>query len=192
MNFLEAPCAFCGYNGPNYWQKGTHAVHCPWSNIGGAADRDAQMTQAFEHLPQLFNITLAITERHGMEEGDFGTEWGSRTLEGKFEAQLRWLGEALNASHRPLLESPDWSVRDFREYRAEHARVRPVMGCKLADGRSALHMSDLTPNSSYMIKVIPEDLGECISDVIVRTDDNGEVLSFQQTSDWNKFEGDKS
>lgn len=32
---LEAPCKWCGYNGANYWQRGSHLETCPWHEIGG-------------------------------------------------------------------------------------------------------------------------------------------------------------
>ncbi len=40
QNMLTAPCRWCGYNGPDYWQKGTHATDCPWWRIGGEVDRE--------------------------------------------------------------------------------------------------------------------------------------------------------
>jgi hypothetical protein len=36
---LFAPCWWCGYDGRNYWQAGTHASDCPWANVGGAVER---------------------------------------------------------------------------------------------------------------------------------------------------------
>lgn len=38
---LAAPCRWCGYNGENYWQAGTHAKTCPWLLVGGEAARKA-------------------------------------------------------------------------------------------------------------------------------------------------------
>jgi hypothetical protein len=38
---LYAPCKWCGYNGPGYWQAGTHSVACPWRTVGGEASRVA-------------------------------------------------------------------------------------------------------------------------------------------------------
>lgn len=37
---LEAPCRWCGYNGENYWQKGTHSADCPWHLVGGGDVRE--------------------------------------------------------------------------------------------------------------------------------------------------------
>lgn len=37
---LEAPCHWCGYNGPNYWQAGTHHEGCPVRGIGGMVERE--------------------------------------------------------------------------------------------------------------------------------------------------------
>jgi hypothetical protein len=39
MSDLDAPCKWCGYNGPGYWQKGTHTEACPWHKVGGSEDR---------------------------------------------------------------------------------------------------------------------------------------------------------
>ena len=38
---LDAPCKWCGYNGPSYWQSGSHSKECPWHKVGGSSDRDA-------------------------------------------------------------------------------------------------------------------------------------------------------
>jgi hypothetical protein len=37
---LSAPCGFCGYNGPGYYQAHTHAPDCPFYEIGGKAERE--------------------------------------------------------------------------------------------------------------------------------------------------------
>lgn len=37
--FTKAPCFFCRYNGPNFFQKGTHEEFCPWHHIGSLSDR---------------------------------------------------------------------------------------------------------------------------------------------------------
>lgn len=36
---LAAPCSWCGYSGPGYWQTGTHLPTCRWHAIGGEAER---------------------------------------------------------------------------------------------------------------------------------------------------------
>ena len=38
-DLLKAPCIFCGYDGENYYQNGTHAIACPWYDIGGGKER---------------------------------------------------------------------------------------------------------------------------------------------------------
>ena len=38
-NLFDAPCVFCGYNGPNYYQAGTHDKKCPWHRVGGYDER---------------------------------------------------------------------------------------------------------------------------------------------------------
>ncbi len=42
-HILDAPCVFCGYNGPGYWQTGTHAKDCPWHDIGSIAYREEEI-----------------------------------------------------------------------------------------------------------------------------------------------------
>jgi len=37
---VEAPCKWCGYNGTNYWQEGSHPRHCPWHYVGGGDARE--------------------------------------------------------------------------------------------------------------------------------------------------------
>ena len=36
---LDAPCNFCGYNGPGYFQAGTHYLQCVWYSVGGYSER---------------------------------------------------------------------------------------------------------------------------------------------------------
>ena len=40
---LRAPCAWCLYDGPGYFQPGTHAEGCPWRNVGGESARMAAL-----------------------------------------------------------------------------------------------------------------------------------------------------
>ena len=42
-SLLDAPCIFCGYNGPGYWQAGTHSLECPWHGIGGFDERKSML-----------------------------------------------------------------------------------------------------------------------------------------------------
>jgi hypothetical protein len=39
-DLLSAPCGFCGYNGPGYWQPHTHAAACPFYEVGGKMERE--------------------------------------------------------------------------------------------------------------------------------------------------------
>ena len=48
---LSAPCVFCGYNGPNYWQIHSHAKDCLWYDIAGMEERK-------ELLPDLLVIMV--------------------------------------------------------------------------------------------------------------------------------------
>jgi len=47
---LEAPCIFCGYNGPGYWQAGTHTLDCPWHGIGCLSERAAMLRPVIKLL----------------------------------------------------------------------------------------------------------------------------------------------
>lgn len=40
----DAPCIFCGYSGPEYYQRGSHAEDCPWHSIGGGYERVAAIS----------------------------------------------------------------------------------------------------------------------------------------------------
>ena len=42
---IDAPCIFCGYNGPGYFQRGSHKVGCPWHSIGGAQEREDALNE---------------------------------------------------------------------------------------------------------------------------------------------------
>lgn len=35
----RAPCVFCGYDGPNFFQVGSHPKTCPFHDIGGVDER---------------------------------------------------------------------------------------------------------------------------------------------------------
>jgi len=37
---LDAPCVFCKYNGPGYYQPHTHKKWCPFYEIGGDRERE--------------------------------------------------------------------------------------------------------------------------------------------------------
>lgn len=42
-DLLEAPCCFCKYNGPGYFQKYTHEKDCPWHDVGGMDEREKEL-----------------------------------------------------------------------------------------------------------------------------------------------------
>ena len=37
--FSEAPCCFCRYNGPGFFQAKTHKMSCPFYHVGGKDER---------------------------------------------------------------------------------------------------------------------------------------------------------
>ena len=43
---LGAPCVFCGYNGPGYYQAKTHKKHCYWYHVGGREEREFAVVKA--------------------------------------------------------------------------------------------------------------------------------------------------
>lgn len=57
---LAAPCKFCGYNGPGYWQKGSHGADCPWREIGGDKERLNQLPEEIEKRIKFWNESREI------------------------------------------------------------------------------------------------------------------------------------
>jgi len=53
---LDAPCVFCGYNGPGYWQAGTHKPECPWHGVGGYDERAVMLRPVIDLL--VSNLSL--------------------------------------------------------------------------------------------------------------------------------------
>ena len=49
---LEAPCRWCGHNGPEYWQAGSHTEDCPWHKVGGEHER-----------AQILDIDMIVSDR---------------------------------------------------------------------------------------------------------------------------------
>lgn len=49
---LAAPCSYCGYNGPNYWQRRTHNPACRWYLVGGERERRAALGESSPSAPQ--------------------------------------------------------------------------------------------------------------------------------------------
>jgi hypothetical protein len=56
VDLHAAPCIFCGYNGPNYFQAGTHAMSCPWREVGGATAREQLYPKVIEGLRRSIDI----------------------------------------------------------------------------------------------------------------------------------------
>ena len=58
-NWYDAPCIFCGYNGPNYYQPKTHDRNCPFYN---SFDREDDLREIFSALrPRLEEAEREIT-----------------------------------------------------------------------------------------------------------------------------------
>lgn len=56
---LAAPCRWCAYNGPNYWQAASHDKDCPWHTIGGSAAREAILS-GFRSVGSCLAVKTAI------------------------------------------------------------------------------------------------------------------------------------
>lgn len=63
-DLLEAPCCFCKYNGPGYFQKHTHEKDCPWHDIGGMDEREKELIMFAGQGRLLKNITRKTTNNH--------------------------------------------------------------------------------------------------------------------------------
>lgn len=55
---ISAPCVFCNYAGPEYWQTHTHHHLCPWHDIGGMAERR-------EALPAVMKTLYTVAYKDG-------------------------------------------------------------------------------------------------------------------------------
>jgi hypothetical protein len=69
---LEAPCIFCGYSGPNYFQARTHGDSCPWRQVGGMFERQSLIPEMLADLVQE-NLRLR-TLRTTVRERELETE----------------------------------------------------------------------------------------------------------------------
>jgi hypothetical protein len=49
---LDAPCKWCGYDGPDYWQENTHGHDCVWRSVGGLWDRERAL-ETFRFQPPM-------------------------------------------------------------------------------------------------------------------------------------------
>lgn len=59
-DILGAPCKFCEYNGPGYYQKFTHHPACPWRRIGGREEREELMNKL---LPMILGLYFERRKR---------------------------------------------------------------------------------------------------------------------------------
>ena len=55
-DLLTAPCLWCGYNGPRYWQIGSHSSDCPYFPVGAREARE-------ELLPTILSTLFAQVRR---------------------------------------------------------------------------------------------------------------------------------
>lgn len=62
-DILDAPCAFCGYNGDGYWQPGTHRHGCPWENRGGHDERQSALRSVLKKMMRI----VAAQQKGGLK-----------------------------------------------------------------------------------------------------------------------------
>jgi hypothetical protein len=60
---INAPCPFCTYNGPGYFQKGTHASACPYYSVGGKEQRISFLAPFIIDLIKQYVEAVAKRER---------------------------------------------------------------------------------------------------------------------------------
>ena len=73
-SLLEAPCMFCGYSGPGYWQWESHFAGCPWRRIGGIYDRRTALPFILEYRDLLVRQQQANAERAARADKFMDTE----------------------------------------------------------------------------------------------------------------------
>ena len=59
---LNAPCMFCGYNGPLYWQAGSHEHDCPFLKVGGGLERQEILPTIISQQYQEIKLMRQIIE----------------------------------------------------------------------------------------------------------------------------------
>lgn len=64
---LKAPCIFCGYNGKEFYQSGTHASACPYYSIGGYNERKEMIGPYLADIVKLYMEDVNANEQS--EEG---------------------------------------------------------------------------------------------------------------------------
>lgn len=47
---LEGPCIFCKYNGPRYYEAGSHQQSCPWYQVAGIDTRYDRLAARLSRL----------------------------------------------------------------------------------------------------------------------------------------------
>jgi len=66
---LDAPCSFCNYNGPGYYQAKTHSKSCVWYHVGGHDERIKYFIKAIKrHRVQIYPEPFDVEEYY-MDKG---------------------------------------------------------------------------------------------------------------------------
>lgn len=73
---IQAPCPFCGYNGPEYWQKGTHASACPYYVAGGREERIDMLIPFIINIVKQYMEMVLIKEQEDQEIINQGKKQG--------------------------------------------------------------------------------------------------------------------
>lgn len=91
---LEPPCAFCGYNGPRYWQTKSHDERCPWYNIPGDIGRQKRLRHAIQQMMAL--LYLHKTKLLAVDVWRHTMEWEANEQTAQAGDELE---EIINAEH---------------------------------------------------------------------------------------------
>lgn len=60
---LNAPCIFCDYDGPRYWNRKSHEKNCPWRSVSGKRNREKEFKNAVKRQ----SIRLGMYQSKGVK-----------------------------------------------------------------------------------------------------------------------------
>jgi hypothetical protein len=114
VGLLDSPCRWCGYNGSDYWKAGSHAVTCPWRDVGGREERLTRLPAVISNPVKALNwegkFCPVISANHLRQETvERFQHWMLDTGRLATPAWLYYMGVARSAPLRlPDVES--WAV----------------------------------------------------------------------------------
>lgn len=140
---LAAPCVFCGYNGPNYWQPNVHPEHCVFAKIGSASMREDLIKMKLHDL--MFSMPEEAYKR------------GAVALVGsevKRTSKACVAAEALNPFHEAILANcrdlGPFLVQKNEAYGDSARRVSRMLEVFFPDGIKPNRIED----AYYMIQIL--------------------------------------